>query len=99
MSVEKIIKQKLTKKFQPEVLIVENESHKHAGHAGDDGSGQSHFKVTISAPEFAEDTRLQAHRKINDCLSEELKHNIHALSLHVIRKQIRKHTTPDRKKL
>lgn len=86
MTVEKIIKQKLTEKFQPEILKVENESHKHIGHSGDDGSGESHFKVTIASAAFAGDSRLQAHRKINACLSEELKHTIHALSLHVIKK-------------
>ena len=86
MTVEKIIKQKLTEKFQPEILKVENESHKHIGHAGDDGSGESHFKVTIASAAFDEDSRLQAHRKINACLAEELKHTIHALSLHVIKK-------------
>lgn len=86
MSVEQIIKKKLAEKFQPDFLVVENESHKHIGHAGDDGSGESHFKVTISSAQFAEDNRLQAHRKINSCLEEELKHTIHALSLHVIKK-------------
>ena len=85
MSVEQIIKQKLTETFQPEILQVENESHKHIGHAGDDGSGESHFKVTIASAEFAEDSRLQAHRKINACLANELKHTIHALSLQIIR--------------
>mgnify|MGYP001627743648 CR=1 FL=1 len=85
MSVEEIIKQKLTEKFQPDILQVENESYKHIGHAGDDGSGESHFKVTISSAEFSEDSRLQAHRKINACLAEELKNTIHALSLHVIK--------------
>ncbi len=83
MSIEEIIKKKLTENFQPYYLLVENESYKHIGHAGDDGSGESHFKVTISSAEFAEDSRVQSHRKINACLEEELKNNIHALSLHV----------------
>ena len=85
MSVEEIIKQKLTEEFQPKILKVENESHKHIGHAGDDGSGESHFKVTIASAQFSEDNRLQAHRKINACLADELKSTIHALSLHVIK--------------
>ncbi len=86
MRVEEIIKQKLTEEFKPNILMVENESHKHKGHAGDDGSGESHFKVSIASSQFDGDSRLEAHRKVNLCLADELKLQIHALSLHVIRK-------------
>ena len=43
----------MTEAFQPELLEIENESHKHAGHSGDDGSGESHFRVMIRAAGFA----------------------------------------------
>ena len=84
MSVEQIIKQKLTETFKPDILKIVNESEKHLGHAGDDGSGESHFKITISASALKENTRVNAHRKIHECLQHELKSTIHALSINII---------------
>ena len=47
MSIEAEIREKLSEAFRPTRLEVVNESHRHAGHAGDDGSGESHFAVLI----------------------------------------------------
>ena len=49
MSIAEEIADRLTTAFAPMRLEVENESHRHAGHSGDDGSGESHFRVTIRA--------------------------------------------------
>ena len=49
MRIEDEIAQRLTQAFAPDRLEVENESHRHAGHSGDDGSGESHFRVLIRA--------------------------------------------------
>jgi BolA protein len=49
MAVKDEIEARLTAAFHPSVLVVVNESHRHAGHAGDDGSGESHFHITIRA--------------------------------------------------
>ncbi|MAE51918.1 MAG: BolA family transcriptional regulator [Micavibrio sp.] len=84
MGLEQIIKEKLEAQFKPDLLIVDNESHKHIGHAGDDGSGESHFKITISSDTFQGKSRLQTHREINQCLDYEMKNHIHALSINVI---------------
>lgn len=86
MSVEDIIKQKLEAEFSPHYLRVENESHKHAGHAGSPGTGESHFKVEISASKLEGLGRVNAHRRVNECLAEELKTKVHALSLRVVAK-------------
>lgn len=86
MAVEDIIKQKLEAEFSPDYLMVENESHKHAGHAGSPGTGESHFKVKISASKLEGLGRVDAHRRVNECLSEELKTKVHALSLTIIAK-------------
>ena len=47
--------------LQPETVEVINESAKHQGHAGDDGSGESHFTIVIEAPAFADMNRLAHH--------------------------------------
>jgi len=69
--------------FKVESLEVINESHQHAGHAGHDGSGESHFRVVIKAPEFAAMNRLARHRAIHGALGADLIAKIHALSLDV----------------
>ncbi len=43
----------LTEAFAPTILEIINDSAQHAGHAGDDGSGESHFTIVIEAPSFA----------------------------------------------
>ncbi|MFN6979529.1 MAG: BolA family protein, partial [Gemmobacter sp.] len=62
---------------------VVNESHRHAGHAGDDGSGESHFRVVIAAPAFAGMTRIARHRAVHAALGADLVGRIHALALDV----------------
>lgn len=69
--------------FQPSRLEVINESHLHSGHAGDDGSGESHWKVVISAPAFQPMTRVQRHRAIHAALGPAIIARLHALALHV----------------
>jgi BolA protein len=61
--------------------VVENESHRHAGHAGDDGSGESHWRVTIAAPAFATMSRVDRHRAIHTALGPEIMGRLHALAL------------------
>lgn len=54
--------------FAPTDLVIVNDSHRHAGHAGDDGSGESHWSVTIAAPAFGPMTRIERHRAIHSAL-------------------------------
>ena len=52
MQIEARIKEKLLKAFSPKRLVIENDSGKHAGHAGAEDSpnrGETHFTVTIVA--------------------------------------------------
>jgi BolA protein len=83
MPVKDEIHQKLTAAFDPDHLEVVNESHHHSGHAGDDGSGESHFNVLIRADAFAPMSRLQRHRAIHAALGPELIGRIHALTLDI----------------
>ena len=81
MSVEDRIRQKLTSAFAPLALEVVNDSHRHAGHAGSPGTGESHFTVKVVSAAFAGKSRLERHRMVNDALAEELEGKIHALAV------------------
>lgn len=75
------IREKLAQALQPILLSVENQSALHAGHAGDDGSGESHFAVVIVSKAFEGKGRVERQRMIHDLLAYELSHGIHALSI------------------
>jgi BolA protein len=81
MGLEQQIRAALETAFTPTELVVENESHRHAGHAGDDGSGESHWRVTIAAPAFATMSRVDRHRAIHTALGPEIMGRLHALAL------------------
>lgn len=80
MSREERIRAALTQAFSPVTLEVHNESHLHAGHAGDDGSGESHFRIMVVSQVFTRMKRVDRHRKVFEALQEEMQH-IHALSI------------------
>ena len=52
--------------FTPTRLAVINDSAKHSGHSGDDGSGASHFTVEIESAAFAGVSRLQRQRLVQE---------------------------------
>jgi Stress-induced morphogen (activity unknown) len=63
------------------MLDVINESHKHAGHAGDDGSGESHWRVVIKAAALDDMSRIARHRAIHTAIGPDLMGRIHALAI------------------
>jgi BolA protein len=82
MAVKDEIEARLGAAFTPERLEVVNESHKHAGHAGDDGSGESHFRILIRASAFAPMSRVARHRAVHQALGD-LNQRVHAIALDV----------------
>ena len=80
----KIINQKLTKSLSPTLLEINDDSHKHAGHAGARPEGESHFSVTIVSKDFEGKSRIQRQRMVYKALSKEMTERIHALSLHTL---------------
>ncbi|KIC23861.1 MULTISPECIES: BolA family protein [unclassified Leisingera] len=82
MSVQQEMEAALQAAFAPDALEVVNESHKHAGHAGDDGSGESHFAVRIRAEAFQGMNRVQQHRAVHKALGG-IVPRIHALALDI----------------
>ncbi len=81
MAVHDVLTQKLTEAFTPASLRVEDESHRHEGHAGHRPGGQSHFRVTIVADAFRGKSRLERHRMVNEVLAAELAGGVHALAI------------------
>ena len=75
------IAQKLTPAFSPVELSVEDESARHAGHAGSRPEGETHFSVRIVANAFEGLSRIERQRQVYAALAEELKSHIHALSV------------------
>jgi BolA protein len=82
MAVKDEIEARLVAAFTPDALDVVNESHRHAGHAGDDGSGESHFRITIRAAAFAPMSRVARHRAVHQALGD-LNQRIHAIALDI----------------
>jgi BolA protein len=82
MSLQSIIETKLNDAFQPDRLIVVNESHLHAGHQpGFNGEGESHMRVRIVSKAFLGMSRVDRHRAINSLLKPELDAGLHALAV------------------
>jgi len=82
MAIEDEIEVRLRTAFAPEVLEIINESHMHAGHAGHDGSGESHFRIKIRAAGFTELGRIARHRAVHQALGD-LNTRIHAIALDI----------------
>jgi len=75
------IEQRLREALAPSHLAVINDSARHHGHAGDDGSGESHFTVEIEAEAFAGMTRLARQRAVNAALGDLMRERVHALAI------------------
>jgi len=82
MQTADVITRKLTEAFTPQSLRVEDESHRHEGHAGHRPGGQTHFRVYIVSDAFKGKSRVERHRMINATLSAELAGGVHALAIH-----------------
>ncbi|MFM5950813.1 MAG: BolA family protein [Novosphingobium sp.] len=75
------IERLLTAAFAPIHLAVINDSARHSGHSGDDGSGESHFTVEITSASFAGVSRLQRQRLVNAALGDIPGQRVHALAV------------------
>lgn len=77
------IEQRLTKTFEPSDLLVKDQSHLHAGHAGAK-EGKGHFEVRIVSESFSGQSRLARHRMVYDALGSFIDSDIHALRITAI---------------
>jgi BolA family transcriptional regulator, general stress-responsive regulator len=82
MPVSDEIHARLTAAFAPSMLEVINDSHRHAGHSGDDGTGESHFTIRIRSDVFGPMTRVARHRAVHQALGD-LNARVHAIALDI----------------
>lgn len=76
------IDNKLRQRFSPVHLSIEDESHKHRGHAGHREGGETHFRVEIVSAAFEGHNRVARQRLVYDALKDELAPGgVHALAL------------------
>lgn len=81
-AVATVIDNKLRQRFTPAKLVIEDESHKHAGHVGHREGGETHFKVEIVSASFEGQSRVARQRQVYDTLKDELAPGgVHALAL------------------
>jgi len=80
---EQRLRRQLIARFAPVELAVEDESHRHAGHAGAAG-GASHFRIRIVAEAFRGIPPVARHRLIYAALGDMLKSEIHALAIEAL---------------
>lgn len=65
----------------PSRLDVINDSARHHGHAGDDGSGESHFTIVVESAAFTGKSRLDRQRMVNRMLGNIPGERVHALAI------------------
>lgn len=75
------IKLALTRQFAPAVLELEDESARHAGHAGARPGGETHYRLRMVAQAFDGLSRVARQRLVYGALREEFDTGLHALSL------------------
>jgi BolA protein len=67
--------------LDPVLLEVEDESARHAGHAGAAAGGETHYKVRAVSERFKGLGRLERSRMVHTILANEFPNGLHALSL------------------
>lgn len=68
--------------LQPLALEIEDESHRHAGHAGAGKGG--HFKLTIVAAAFAGKNTMARHRLVYEAAGDLMRGPVHALVIRAL---------------
>jgi len=75
-----LIRRQLSAALSPTELDIEDESHRHAGHAGA-RDGRGHFRVRIVSAAFAGKSALVRHRAVYAALGDLMQTDIHALAI------------------
>lgn len=70
----------LEQELAPTELRIDDDSHRHIGHAGAQ-DGRGHFTVHITSPHFAGASRIQRHRMVFAALGDMMTTDIHALRI------------------
>ncbi len=71
----------LTTAFSPAVLRITDDSARHAGHAGAQPGGQTHYSVLVVAEAFRGMSRVARSRAVHEVLTRDFADGMHALAL------------------
>lgn len=84
MTLQNKIEAALKAEFSPSRLEVVNESRMHAGHNPEAAAtGQTHFRIRITAETLSGMSRVNQHRAINAALAFGFDEGLHALAIEV----------------
>tara|TARA_B100000579_G_C22672176_1_gene776177 strand:- start:263 stop:544 length:282 start_codon:yes stop_codon:yes gene_type:complete len=81
MNLEKIITEKINKKFTPEFFKIINFSDKHKNHYLEDNNDTSHIKLIVVSKNFEGLSKINRERIVHKLLSKEISNNIHSIRL------------------
>jgi len=84
MSVADTMRRKLTERLNPVRLDIIDDSQRHAGHAGAQPGGETHFDVTIVSDAFSGMSRVARQRLVYETLAAEIAGGVHALALRTL---------------
>ena len=80
-SVVMLMRERLEAAFSPVELTITDDSARHAGHAGHQPGGETHFSIRIISRAFEGRNRMACHRMIYGALEPWMNNPIHALSI------------------
>ncbi len=81
MRVATELRRRLEAELSPERLEIEDQSARHAGHAGARPQGETHFRVLVVSPAFVGRGRVERQRLVYAAAADLLRTDIHALSV------------------
>jgi len=74
------MRERLAAALAPTLCEIEDESHRHAGHAGA-ASGGGHYRLRLVSTRFSGLSPLARHRLVYDSLAALMTREIHALTM------------------
>ncbi|MBM3557074.1 MAG: BolA family transcriptional regulator [Alphaproteobacteria bacterium] len=75
------MREKLVAALAPTRLDIQDDSHRHHGHAGWKEGGETHFSLDIVSAAFAGKSRVERQRLVYAAVKEELAERVHALQI------------------
>tara|TARA_B100001123_G_C14757101_1_gene807293 strand:- start:353 stop:604 length:252 start_codon:yes stop_codon:yes gene_type:complete len=82
MSFFDTVKEKISKKINPENIILIDNSHLHSKHKSFDPE-KIHLKIIIQSEKLKKMNKIMAHKEIYSILKDEMSTKIHALEIEI----------------
>ncbi|HEB53977.1 MAG TPA: BolA family transcriptional regulator [bacterium] len=75
---------RITEHLAPSRLSLHNDSDQHLGHAGHDGSGESHFSLVVESAAFTGLNRVERQRLVFRAVGDLMDGKVHALQVRAV---------------